>query len=332
MNPTRCLLVLLAAAALASTALAADPLREARKPATQPAGPKRITVAILDFDASSSGSPEMGKQIGELVTGLLSGESGFTLVDRSTLARTLQEHELTLSGLVSADQAVKVGKLVGAKILVTGKAFAMDKTLFVTAKIIGVETSLVEGLVVKAKLGADTGELVADLATKLSGRLRDAGPRLLAGEEAADPLPGLKARLQNRKLPKIALQIAEQHISAVRVIDPPVETELKMMLTQCGLEVVGSKAAADVVVKGEALSEFAARVGALCSCSARVELTLLDAKDKVLFADRATTRAADLSEHVAAKTALQRAGRELGLRLLEHLVATCPAAGAKDGK
>jgi hypothetical protein len=55
---------------------------------------------------------------------------------------------------------------------------------------------------------------------------------------------------------------------------------------------------------------------------------------KIVLADRVTTRAADLSENIAGKKALQSAGRAMGIRILEHFVETLPVekgekAGAK---
>ena len=101
---------------------------------------------------------------------MLSGESGFKLVERQSLMQTLHEHELNLTGLVNDDQAIKVGKLVGAKIMVTGRSFRLGKDVFITAKLIGTETSLVEGVMVKDASTADMGALVVQLSEKAGGQ------------------------------------------------------------------------------------------------------------------------------------------------------------------
>jgi hypothetical protein len=76
----------------------------------------------------------------------------------------------------------------------------------------------------------------------------------------------------------------------------------------------------DIVVAGEAFSEFAVRVNSIVSCTARAEINVIGREDgRIVVADRATSRAADLSENIAGKSALQKAGRVLGIRLLEHL-------------
>ena len=238
-----------------------------------------------------------------------------------------------MTGLIDADKAIQVGKLVGAKLLVTGKAFSLDKSVFITAKIIGTETSLVDGIVVKGKLNDDMGDLVMQLSDKLADRIRTAGPRLIASDDPIDPLPELKKKLSGLKLPVIELQIGEQHIGLVHAIDPPVQTELRSMLTDCGFTVIDSsevnpsKAHVKIIIKGAGLSEFAARIGSLNSCNGRVELSVVNYKDgKILYADRITTRAVDLSEQIAGKTALQKGAHALCLKILQHFVDTLPVA------
>jgi len=324
--------------------------------ATKPSGAERgagkeesgVGVAILDFEANTPGNPDLGKQIGEVLTATLGGEPGYRLVERATLTRVLQEQELNLSGVISSQDATRVGKLVGARILVTGKAFALDKQVFITAKLIGTETSLVDGAIVKGPREADTAELIMQLSEKISARLREAGPRLLPEDEAVtDPLPALKARLAGRKLPKLAIHVPEQHVARQPAagVDPAVETELRHVLAGAGFTIIDGtereldKAGVDLAITGEAFSEFNARIATnLISCSARVEIKVTNRDtNAMVLADRVTTRGVDLAENLAAKTALQKGGRELAIRLLQHFADTLPEAdkpggGAKGGK
>lgn len=58
----------------------------------------------------------------------------------------------------------------------------------------------------------------------------------------------------------------------------------------------------------------------LTVCAARVEVQIIDLQTgKVILADSQTGRAPDLSEHLAAKTALQKAGHEAAMRVLPKL-------------
>jgi curli biogenesis system outer membrane secretion channel CsgG len=293
-----------------------------------------LTVAILDFDTTAPGNPDLGKQISEALTAELTGDDGFVLVDRSSLARTLQENELNLTGLVNTEKATKIGKLVGARILITGKVFPLDKQLFFTAKIIGTETSLVEGVLVKGDRDGNLGEMLLQLSEKVSKRLHESGSHLVAQEESlADPLPALKKALAGRALPKIAVRIQESHlgIEPDRHFDPAAETEIVMLLKEAGFAVFTGtdREAADAgvkyVVQGKAFSEFAARIATLVNCSARLEVNIVDRKTgEVVYTDRVTTRAIDLAENIAGKTALQKAGRAVGVHILHEFKEILP--------
>ena len=354
-------------AANAGQGRAAKPGAEAVQAGAEGAAKARagLTVAVLDFTASDPASPNLGSEVAAALTAMLSGESGITLVERQSLAQTLREHELNMTGLVSDEQAVKIGKLVGAKIMVTGRAFRLGKDLFITAKLIGTETSLIEGVMVKDAAAADMGAMVVALSEKVAQKVRQVGPKLVAGaDEAADPLPALKKKLAGRRKPVVAVIIREQHHAAPQpalvvvrqAIDPAVETEVKKLLTECGftLQDVAQNELTDfargwtatdvnswprglgkveVLVAGEAFSEFAARIGNIVSCSARAEINLVGRKDgKVAVADRITTRAADLSENIAGKKALQNSGRAMGIRILQYFAETLPAQNANVKK
>jgi len=323
-------------------------VRAADAPATQPAATQPaatqpaatqpadgVTVAVLEFD-SNFGTPDMGKQISEVLMATLSGEPGIQLVDRSSaMGEMIAEHELNLSGLVDPSQTIKIGKIVGAKIIITGKAFSFDKQVFITARLISTETGLVEGIIVKGPRDADTGDLLMQLSQKISERLRLAGAKLVAtDQQAADPLPALKARLATRKLPKVCVYIPEHHVSpaAVTRFDPAVETEVKNVLISAGFTVIDGteaeldRAGVDVAITGEAFSEFNARIGSLISCSGRIEMKATGRRQgQVLFSNRTTTRAVDLGEDLAGKTALQKGGRDLAIKLLQHFADALPA-------
>jgi len=322
-------LIAVALLVLAGTAMAQP------KPASAPATAPAITVAVFDFDANVNGNPDMGKHVADALTAMLSGQAGLQLVERAQLEKVTAEQALNLTGLVDQDKVVKVGHLVGAKILVTGKIFSLDKNLYVAAKMIGTETTLVQGILVKGKTGADTGELVAQLAEKLQVKLLEEGPKLIAATEGSDdPLAAVKERLAKKVKPVVMIQVAEAHIGqAPRAGDPPVDMELRSMLINCGFtvadpaEITPAKAKAELLLKGEAFSEMAGRVQSLVSCTARVELNVVNVADgKVIAALRATTRAADLSENIAGKNALQAAGHDVGLQLLTKLADTLPDA------
>ncbi len=71
----------------------------------------RKKVAVLDFsDLQGRNVTEFGRYIAEQLTvNLVSNRKDFSIVDRANLKRILDEHKLTVSGLVDPENAKKLG-------------------------------------------------------------------------------------------------------------------------------------------------------------------------------------------------------------------------------
>lgn len=281
-----------------------------------------LTVAVFDFDSPDDAVRGLGPKIATLVGADLSAEPDLILVERAELEKALGEQELGLSGTVTPDSAAKVGQLTGAKILVTGRVFAVDNQTIIVAKVIGTETSRVYGEVVNGKPNAAITDLAAELAKKIAADVTQKSDTLVARVESPeDRIAKIKKELDGKKLPAISVSIAEQHFGQ-HVIDPAAQTELSSLLQQCGFTVVDglSTNKADVEITGEAFSEFGLQKGNLKSCRARIEIKARDvASGNIISVDRQTSVAVDIAEHVAAKTALQNGAGELAERLLPKL-------------
>ena len=114
------------------------------------------------------------------------------------------------------------------------------------------------------------------------------------------------------------MSIPEQHFGRP-VVDPAAETELSLLLKECGFSLVDAKSSVkpDIEIIGEAFSERGLQKGALIACRARVEVKVRRVSDGVILsADRQVGVAVDLAEHVAAKSALQNAARALADRVI----------------
>ena len=326
-------------------------------PASQPS--QAVTVAVLDYEASAPGNKDMGTQMAEVLTARLSVEDSFQLVERSGIAKILEEQKLKLVGLVDQEQAAKVGKLLGARLMVMGKVFVMDKKLMIVTKVVGVETGLVKGAIRTVELSKPLSDTLSLLAEDVAALInKNAGSLLPKGMELADQIAPILKALGQTPRPTVAVIVPEHHIERAvprAVVDPAAETEIKRALIQCKFKVVDSglndladwakdmmkgkrleddkrpwPAAlgdADYVVVGEAFSEFAIRTGDLVTCTARAEINVISRKTgAIVLADRHTTRAVDLAENTAGKTALQLAGRRLGLEVCRKLAEQKPPA------
>ena len=149
-----------------------------------------------------------------------------------------------------------------------------------------------------------------------------------------DHLAAIKEEIKREDLPKLSVHITERHVGQI-TIDPAAETEISMLAEQSGFELLdvasGEGGRADVVLAGEALSEFASRQGNLVSVKARVEVKATDVKTgEVIAIDRQTAVAVDLAEQIAAKAALQRAAAEIAVRMLPKLTGAGTEATEQD--
>jgi curli biogenesis system outer membrane secretion channel CsgG len=306
-----------------------------------------ISIAVLDFQAKDRANDELGAEVAVIVSAMLSTNDQFQLVERENLEKILDEAELNLTGLVDSDQAIRIGKLTSAQVIVVGRMFNLGQKNFVTAKLIGTETSRVKAVSVSGDVNDDIGELALMLAEKLNEELLASGDQIVGKTPVVeDRLPELVKRLAKIKdKPTLAVIVTEEHIPGPRpleqAIDPAVETELKKHLSDAGFDIKDVKEnelaewaaqydngaawprsldGVDIVVTGEAFSQFALRIRNLVSCTARAEINVISRKEgKIILADRATSRAIDLAEHISGKTALQKSGYTLSTRLLEKL-------------
>jgi hypothetical protein len=265
----------------------------------------------------------LGGQVATLISANLSTQPQIVTVERADLDKLLGEQELGLSGNVTPDSAAKVGQLTGAKVLVTGRIFEAGNQLILVAKTMGTETSRVYGEIVSGPANAPITDLSAQLAQKIAADITAKGDTLVATVESReDRIAKIKKELGGQKLPVVSVKIPEQHFGTF-VIDPAAQTELSLILQQCGFTVVDESSTnrPDIEITGQAFSEYGMRKGNLISCRARIEIKARNiASGAILDVDRQTSVAVDIAEHVAAKTALQNGMDDLAERLVPKLV------------
>jgi TolB-like protein len=103
--------------------------------------PKR--VAIINFDNSTGKISEYGDIGGPLRDMLISDLTdvkNISMVDRQALEKVLNEQNLNNSNRFDQNTSTKLGKLLGAEVIITGTYFEFFGSLRVDAKFINVET------------------------------------------------------------------------------------------------------------------------------------------------------------------------------------------------
>jgi TolB-like protein len=156
------------------------------------AEPAARTIAVMEFDNFSVG--EYKESLGDLSKGLadffefdFSAFGGVRIVERDKLDYLLREIELSKEGKIDPAAAVKVGKMLGAQLMVFGSITQLDgKSARMVVRVVNVETSEIvttadrEG---KPNFVEMEKALVKDIAVKLNLALsKEAG---VAIEESA---------------------------------------------------------------------------------------------------------------------------------------------------
>lgn len=278
-------------------------------------------MAIMPFSERGAEMRGQGKNVSDLIFANLVVNPNVYLVERAELAKVIDELTLNQSGMVRQDQAAKVGVLTGAKILITGSVFKMGDKKFVVAKIIGTETGKVIGESVDGS--GDLAELVESLSVKITKLLKDSSATLMPKVMTTDDVINkLKEKLKGKVLPKIHVEIAEEHVART-VIDPAAQTEFIKVYKALGGEVVdndeGDSALADIKISGEGISEFATNIGRLMSVKARLEIKAVNKEGDVVAVDRRTTVKVDVTELIAGKSALQEGALKIALSMIPKL-------------
>ena len=104
---------------------------------------KPKTVAIIAFDNTSGKESEygdLGGPLRDMLTTDLKSVQNLTMVDRQALEKLLNEQNLNNSKNFDQSTATKIGKLLGAEVIITGTYFEFFGSLRVDAKFINVET------------------------------------------------------------------------------------------------------------------------------------------------------------------------------------------------
>ncbi len=296
-----------------------------------------VSVAIFDFQ--SPYRVRLRNDIGlvsSLLTADLSSNPRLTLVDRAELDRVLKEQAFGLSGDISPETAAKIGRLVGAKILVTGQIFSVGDTVGTDVGKEGAQSAIV---IVARVIGTETGRIFAqreqgarenlvkmadDLSAKISETITNQYTNLVAAESVSttQQIQDIISKLPAKPRPAVSVQISEQFLNAKKP-GQTLQMELGAVFKEAGFEVVdeNSDKRPDILVTGSATSSVNGKGhDGLISSSATLNIKAQDRlTGKILFLDRQDSAAVDLNRQMSAKKALQDAADRLAAKLIPTL-------------
>lgn len=206
-----------------------------------------IPVAVASFSSSANvrEADTVRRAVVDGLVSYLSQFNGVRVVERERISEALQDLRMSSEGMIDQATALQLGKMTGARVIVTGNILQIDDELAITARLINTETS---ELVATRATGA-RGNLLAvsdALAAKVADRLIEEEGGVLgrttdrSEQRAARQRQELQQKLQGMNLPRLLVLLPETHLDRI-VPDPAGETELVGWLLACGFPVASAE-------------------------------------------------------------------------------------------
>jgi TolB-like protein len=170
-------IIALACGTLVVSAAGVRAQQQAGTPAAAQQQDTRPTIAILDFDVGATIGQDaetyqaLRRGLAGMTISELAVNPGVRVVERAQLQQILQEQDLAKSDRVDPASALRVGRLLNARYMVTGTIYDVRGDFRIDARLFNVETSQI----IKTQRVAGKLDNVFDLVQRLAADLmRDA--------------------------------------------------------------------------------------------------------------------------------------------------------------
>jgi TolB-like protein len=122
------------------------------------------TIAVLDFTDLQGNVTELGRFLAEeLSVDLTIVAQGFEVIDRTHLKTILDEHKLSLSGLIDPKTVKKLGQIAGVDAIIIGSVTPFGDSVRAAVKVIATDTAKIIGA---AKGDIDKTKVIEELLAK----------------------------------------------------------------------------------------------------------------------------------------------------------------------
>ncbi|MDP2862782.1 MAG: CsgG/HfaB family protein [Desulfobacterales bacterium] len=131
---------------------------------------RKTKLAVLDFQLQGEGfeTKDMGIIVAEWFITALVKAGRFEVIERGLLTKLLEEQRLSMTGIIDATTATKIGKFLGVKIIISGSVMKLQNVFEINARIIDVETaSIIAAENVKSTAAVKLQDLVVQMSEKI---------------------------------------------------------------------------------------------------------------------------------------------------------------------
>lgn len=104
---------------------------------------QKTKIAVIEFLDIQGNVTNLGRFLAEELTTRLYRTNQFEVVERHLLNKIIQEHQLSLSGIIDENSAVELGKILGVEAIATGSITDLGTSVKVNARLISTESGKV---------------------------------------------------------------------------------------------------------------------------------------------------------------------------------------------
>jgi len=153
--------------------------------------PTRIWILPFQHPQADSSLDYLEEALPALLAVAISRSDEYAVVDRQHLNQVLAEQSLTLEGLTSPDTRHRVGRLLGATVMITGSFVQRGHELLMSMRASDLETGIITATAEARGPTGQPGQLVSKLYRRLAGHLDRALPNLAPDQIDETPLANL---------------------------------------------------------------------------------------------------------------------------------------------
>lgn len=103
---------------------------------------KKKIVAITDFTDLEGNINPLGRFLAEEISiSLTSSGKEISIIDRNQIKKMLADKGISTTGVIDPGFAKQIGKFSGAEVIITGSAYPVSDSLYLSVKVIDVETA-----------------------------------------------------------------------------------------------------------------------------------------------------------------------------------------------
>lgn len=152
-------------------------------------------IALIGFRVERGLDQSLADKLQLLIFSQVASTDKLEMLERKQLKKIVEEHDLSMSGLVSSKTQLRLGLLAGADFVVSGRIYKINDDLYINAKAINAKTTKVFGVFKAYGKEKKMDVALEDFAKAVTSKLIEK-----CNKKRSNPQAGLTVKYNNRTL------------------------------------------------------------------------------------------------------------------------------------